>query len=369
MKTLTSKRSAGLVGLDIASGSIAATEVAMNGSPSLGRSAVAALEPGIAREGEVADVEALGGALKQFFAEHDLPSTVRVGIANQRVVVRTLRLPLIEKSDEIAAAIRFQAVEQIPMPLDQAVVDWQVLSSNAELAQARQMEIVVVAARREMIDDLTAAVRAAGLKPIGIDVSAFAMIRALADTAQTNVLSYEEREAAGDAAAASLPQPAYLYCHLGDITNLAVARGSDCTFTRIASFGVEGIAQALAERHELTLVHAREWLAHVGLDRPTEEIDGDPAVVEATRTVLQEGSARLAGELRLSLDYYGAQESAVAIEEIVVCGPGSSIAGLPALLQAELGYPLRVGRPPALADLDPGPAARLTLAYGLALES
>ena len=66
-----------------------------------------------------------------------------------------------------------------------------------------------------------------------------------------------------------------LYCNLGDVTNLAVARGSTCLFTRVSSFGVEGIAQKLAERRQLTLEHARQWLVHVGLEQPIEQIEGD----------------------------------------------------------------------------------------------
>ena len=102
------------------------------------------------------------------------------------MIVRTLRLPLIEKKDELETAIRFQAGEQIPMPLDQAVLDWQVLEPDAETAANRQMDVVVVAARRETVNGLVKAVREAGLKPVGIDVSAFAMIRALAGQVPTS---------------------------------------------------------------------------------------------------------------------------------------------------------------------------------------
>ena len=86
------------------------------------------------------------------------------------------------------------------------------------------------------------------------------------------------------------------------------------------------------------------------------------------REALSEGAERLAGEMRLSLDYYGSQEGSVSVEEVVACGPGTAIEGLPAQLERELGYPFKVGRPHALADLDPVSAARLTLPYGLALD-
>ncbi len=159
-----------------------------------------------------------------------------------------------------------------------------------------------------------------------------------------------------------------LFANLGDVTNLAVARGPLCEFTRISPFGVEGIAQRLAERRALTLEHSRQWLNHVGLESPVEEIEGDPEIVMAARDVLAEGVAKLADELRVSLEYYAAQEGAGAVESVVTSGPGTTIPGLTSRLQRELGLHFVVGRPTALDGLDESSAARLTLPYGLALE-
>ena len=72
---------------------IAAAEVAVNGSITVKRGAVAELRPGILRDGEVTDAPALAEALKTFFAENDLPTRVRLGVANQRIVVRSIDLP------------------------------------------------------------------------------------------------------------------------------------------------------------------------------------------------------------------------------------------------------------------------------------
>ena len=159
-----------------------------------------------------------------------------------------------------------------------------------------------------------------------------------------------------------------MYANLGDSTNLAVAQGSSCLFTRISPFGIEGIAQKLAERRQLTLDHARQWLVHVGLDQPADEIDGDTETIAATREVLAEGAAKLADELRLSLEFYAAQEGAVQVERVVTCGPGTTIPGLVDRLQRELGHRFEIGRPAALSGLEEAAAARLTLSYGLALE-
>ena len=380
MALLSSTKSKTVVGLDIEAGSIAATEVRANGSIQIVGHGVAPLPSGVFREGEVADPDALGAAIRDLFAEHKLSRNVRLGIANQRVAVRTIRLPPIEDHDELETAIRFQAQDHIPMPLDQSVLDWQVVGHSQTETGERRVEVVAVAARRDMVKQVMQALSAGGLRPIGIDHSAFGMIRALAREAGSPVgaaqfveaPSYEERIGAHSAgepvAGVEAPIPARLYCNLGDVTNLAVARGGSCLFTRIAAFGVEGIAQKLAERRQLTLEHARQWLTHVGLEQPVESIDGDPEHVSAARECLADGAARLADELRLSLEYYGAQEGAVGVEDIVACGPGATIPGLVERLQRDLGHAFMIARPTALSHLDELSAARLTLSFGLALE-
>jgi type IV pilus assembly protein PilM len=358
---LSTSKQKSVVGLDVEAGGVAAAEVGGNGSRQISQVAVAPLEGGLIKEGEVTDPEALSEALASMFAEHKLSKTVRLGVANQRVAVRTFRLPLIEDPQELDTAVRFQAQEHLPMPLGQAVLDHQVVSRFTDEDGGRGMEVIAVAARRDMLGKLLSAVHGAGLKPVGIDLSAFALIRALAgegDAASPEDESLAEGEYL----------PAVLYCNLGDVTNLAVARGSSCLFTRVSSIGVEVIAQRLAERRTLSLEHARQWLVHVGLHQPIHEIEGDAEIVAATRDTLEEGAVKLADELRLSLDYYAAQEGAPPVQRIVLAGPGSTIPGLYDRLQTGIGQPFSTARPHALAQLGDAAAARLTISYGLALE-
>lgn len=351
-----------VVGVEIEAGGIAAAEV------DSGRITAAALEPlapGAFHEGEVADVDLVAQSLKSLFSQHKLSKQVRLGLGNQRVVVRTLRLPAIEDPKELEAAIRFQAQEQIPMPLEQAVLEHQVVGAvpGAEDGPP-QMEVVVVAARREMVGQFAEPLRRAGLEPVGIDLSAFAMIRALADAAGASSPEFD-----GGGSAEPQGDSAVLYCNLGDIMNLAVARGRSCLFTRVSMVGIEGIVRRLASETGLAPDHASQWLMHVGLDRPIEQIEGDPQVVSRARAALEEGVGNLVDELRMSLDYYAAQEGAIPVGQIVFCGQGSAIPGLAAVIESGIGLPILAVLPPAFSGYDPNVAARLTLAYGLALEN
>jgi type IV pilus assembly protein PilM len=355
------KKSGDLVGLDIEAGSVAAAEVHLNGFVQLKAAAVRSLPPGIFQDGEVADADGLSEALKALFSERKLSKQVRLGIGNQRVIARTLRLPAIEDPKELEAAVRFQAQEQIPMPLDQAVLEYQVVGGvPAAPDSPPQVDVVVIAARRDMVATFLDPIRRAGLEPVGVDLSAFGMIRSLAGVAGEGAVPAE-----ADAAA----EEAVLYCNLGSVMNLAVARRRACLFTRVSGIGIEGMVGRVVAEGGLIPEHATQWLVHVGLERPLAEIEGDPQIVEMARRALEEGISGIVDELRLSLDYYGAQESAVPVAKVVLCGLGSAIPGLPARLEEQIALPIAAMRPSALAGYDEVTAARLTLPLGLAMES
>jgi type IV pilus assembly protein PilM len=354
------KSDSALVGLEIEAGSIAAAEVQSNGESRVSAVAVEPLPPEAFSDGEVVAPDAVAEALRSMFSVHNLSKRVRLGIANQRVVVRTIRLPAIEDPTELDAAVRFTAQEQIAMPLEQAVIDHRVIGGVAATDGAPpQVDVMVVAARRDMIAASLQPLRDAGLEPIGVDLSAFGMIRALPEATSPDA----------PAEADAQPRPsAVLYCNVGDVTNLAVAKGRSCLFTRVSPVGLDDMVAGLCSKLGLTPEHARMWLDHTGLSQSLEQIEGDPAVLGEARSTLERGADSLLDELRLSLDFYGSQEAAVAVERVILCGPGSAIPGLAQHLEPGLGLPISVGRPEALADLDVAAAARLTLPYGLALD-
>ena len=349
------KKNTSIIGLDIESGSVAATEVAGRGDRAVAHTAIVPLEPGVVREGEVHEPAALSQALTDLFARHKLGKSVRLGIANQRVVVRTLRLPRIEDPDELDAAVRFRAQDEIPMPLDQAVLDHRVIGKSESSDGTPQIDVLAVAARRDMIHPLVQVLREAGLTPTGIDLSAFGMIRALSGQ---NGLPFDE--------SGELPVPTTLYCHLGDLTNIAVARGDGCLFTRVSPFGVETIADRLASREGISLDEARELLMEVGLEEEIDLFDEDDGSA-AAREELERGASKLSDELRMSMDYYGAQEGVMPVDRVVVCGAGSAIPGLADRIRPDLGLEISRQAPNELFHLDPEDAARLTVSYGLAL--
>jgi type IV pilus assembly protein PilM len=159
-----------IVGLDIEASSIAATELVLNGSPNVRGYGVAPINSGLFRDGEVHEPGELADAIKELFSVNKLNRNVRVGVANQRVAVRTLTLPKLEDPSELEAAIRFQAADHVPVPLDQAVLDWQVIPPVKPMEHQEGLQVVVVAARRAMVAPVVEAVERAGRRRAGIDL-------------------------------------------------------------------------------------------------------------------------------------------------------------------------------------------------------
>lgn len=395
-----------LVGLDIQPGYVTAVEAEVNGVVAVKRAMGMALPADTMREGEVIDEALLAEVLKELFAKSHLDRRVRIGLANQRTVVRTMELPPIDDRKELAAAVNFQAQDQIPMPLASAVLDFQTLGI-VQTPAGRRQRVVVVAAQREMVQRLVRAVSAAGLRPEAVDLSAFAMIRALhrpqeasdeaggkgdANVAGARGVDVEGEPSGGvgadgvDVATASAATageqgsraPRTLYLNVGGLTNLAIAEGVTCRFTRAVGGGLESMAGALAERRSVPLAEARASIAELDLakreqqgEQPPEQSANDPAAMSGeVRAVITSGLREIAGEVRNSLDFHRAQESGGGVDKVILSGAALEIKGFEGALEAELGFPVQ-RRTVARArggELDSVPAERLTVAAGLAVE-
>ncbi|HEY4895690.1 MAG TPA: type IV pilus assembly protein PilM [Solirubrobacteraceae bacterium] len=351
---------ADIVGLDIQPGFVAAVQARVNGSIMAEHAATLPLPADTVRDGEVMDQDALGETLRELFAGSGLGKRVRVGIANQRTVLRTLELPPVTDHKELAAAVRFQAQEQVPMPLSNAVLDFHPLGIVDTPAGPRQ-RVVLVAAQRDMVERLLQAVRQAGLNAEGVDLSAFALIRSLyrPDADQVGRI---------------------LYLNVDGLTNLAIAEGPICRFTRVVGSGLEGMAVELAERRSIPLVDARELLAAVDLrapahaeepvEAPDPQAEGEEPVaadvepadeqdmsyeeltaVEAPASadsgsdadvlsVVESGIRDISGEVRNSLDFHRSQEGGGEVSHVVLSGSVQDIPGFAEALESALGVPV-----------------------------
>ncbi len=151
---------------------------------------------------------------------------------------------------------------------------------------------------------------------------------------------------------------------MGGLTNLAIAEGLACRFTRMVSGGLESMASELAQRHSIALAEARVLLGEVDLSAP----DSADEVAADACTVLGGGVREIAGEVRNSLDFHRSQGGG-EVSGIVLSGAALEISGFAQALEAELGSPLDCRRvQTSQGEGSDVPAERLAIAAGLAVE-
>ena len=174
-----------LIGLDIGTNAVRVVELEPAGElPRVTSFGQVALAPTAIRDGEVVDVAAVTAAIQRLWKELSLrKGDVRVGVASPRVLVRTVDLPAMSEAD-LAGALRFQAQELIPIPMEEAVLDFQVLEDLApptgagvdEPPPAPMVRVLLAAAHRDLVASLVAAVRGAGLTVSAVDLVPLALI-------------------------------------------------------------------------------------------------------------------------------------------------------------------------------------------------
>lgn len=349
-----------VVALDLGSSALAAAEMKVGRDRvSLTKAAFAPLPPGLMSDGEVREAADLAGELKRFWKENKFSGKkVRLGVANQRVLVRTIELPVLDDPQELRAAVQFEAGEHIPIPPDESIVDFQPVMRYMSDDGERE-RVVVVAAYRDMIETLVAVVKGAGLQPVGIDLEAFAILRALLPA--PSVLD----EGADDT-------PAQAVVHVGaETTNVIVAVDRKCHFTRLVGFGGGQLTTAVAERTGLSTEEAEAVKRECGLlGRPME--GWDPDTVAEVRHALALGARPLVREIARCLDYYRSQPFSRPIDRLVLTGGTSLCSGLDRYLQQGTGMRVELGDPLSQIDdagaIEPEVATRCAVAVGLALD-
>ncbi|MGH3002213.1 MAG: type IV pilus assembly protein PilM [Gaiellaceae bacterium] len=350
---------ASIVGLEVGATSLKAAQVVNNGGKKLVRIASSPLANGIVDGGEVRDPSALADALRAFFAEHDLPQRgVRLGLANSRIGVRTIEISGIDDELQLENAIGFRAHEMLAVPLDEAVIDYQVLGEEVDEDGAVTRKILLIVAYRDSIDRYLAATDAAGIQLTGIDLEAFALLRAVAEPSV-------DAESEVAVVAVSIGH---------ERTTLAISDGRVCQFCRVLEWGGAEISSAVARALKITPDEAEGLKRGLSFAGEAQALGDLPVArvaeaLEAARYELQ----TFVRELLSSLRFYQAQPGSLAIGEIVLAGGTAEMAGLTEELERELG--IRVSTADPLRRVEAGDdvnrlacSGALTVAVGLGIE-
>ena len=300
------------VGVDIGSTAVRAAEVVPGDKAVLVRAAQVPLPPGAVENGEVRRPELVGEALRELWTRGRFKAKqVQLGVGNQRVVVREIALPWLPEK-ELRSSLSFQVQEFIPMSVDEAVLDYDPIGEIQQEGR-RLLRILLVAAQRGMIGTLVSAVQAARLEPIGIDLTPFALVRAVG-SADGLDLDVEGDEAVIDIGA--------------HVTNICVHDRGLTRFVRILPSGGRDITLAIARGLGIEDEVAERL-------KRGEMTEGGPELTDARRVAIQR-AATFVDEIRSSLEFYTAQVPGARIGRVVITGGGSKLEGFLDLLRERI---------------------------------
>jgi type IV pilus assembly protein PilM len=342
---------ASAIGLDIGTSAVRAVQISGGRGPkTLERLGQVMLPPGAIRDGEVVEPDQVVQALKILWQQYKFKGRkVALGVANQQVVVRQVDLPTVPE-DQMRESLPFQVQDLIPIPVEQAELDFEVLSEYEQADGAPMSRLLLVAAAKQMVGSLLDILSAAKLTPVVLDLDAFAQLRSLVDV---------------DAAREMDPDTGEMIVNVGSgVTNIVVHSQGIPRFVRILLMGGNSVTEGLVNTHGMAFDQAEAFKAQVSPSGPEADLVTDR-------------SERFIAEMRGSLDYYRAQSDAVQITRLILTGGGSQLPGLAdrlagaVRLPVDRGHPmqsLKIGNipvtPDQLAEAEPFLAVAIGLAMG-----
>ena len=319
----------GLIGLDIGTSAVRAAQVVATrgGGYSLVGFGQVALPPGAVGDGEVRDPEPVSEAISQLWKRAKLRTKRAViGVANQRVVVRTVDFPFMDEKD-FRSSLRFQAADHIPMPIEDAQLDFQTIGEYTTDSGDHMMRVLLVAAATDMVEGFVGAAAGGGVEASAVDLTPFAVARAVSGTARGEV-GMAGSEAVVDVGAG--------------VTNIVIHHNGEPRFVRILLVGGDDATSALADELGVSFDEAEALKLDLGRGVGSPE----------TQQVLGMRVDALVDEIRGSIDYYMSQEESEPLASIILTGGGSLTPGL--LDRLEQATQMEVIRARPLSELDVG---------------
>jgi type IV pilus assembly protein PilM len=354
---MSPKRKTTAIGLDISNSSAKVAEVEIErGEATLSNLGIIHLPEGIIRDGEIEDPETLSGLLKELWNRSGIKGKrVILGIANQKVIVRPIELPYMER-EELDSALRFQVQEFIPIPTDDAILDFEIIEEFMTAEEERMLTVLLVAAHRDMIQSFIGALQGAGLSLDAIDLKAFALPRSLVKR------EYQLAEEAGE-------EESTCIVNIGaGITNIVILKDKTPRFARFLLRGGNDFTTTIMDRLDMDIGEA-------------EEVRTGKLVNEEAGKILQQEIFNFVGEVRRSIDYYVAQTQERNLASVIIAGSGSKTLNLPQEINRGLRLPVEIGKPfqnlqlgklafapEELADIEPSVAVCIGLALREVLE-
>ena len=317
------------IGLDIGSQAIKVVELEPSGTGyRVLHAGSGTTPPGAVREGNVTEPHILSDAIKKVLSSAGVRrGRVVSAVGGQAVIVRELKMPRMEKAD-LQQAVRFEAGRYLPYSVRDVTMDFDILGELVEDGQPK-VEVLLVAARQEVVARHLDAVRGAGLKPFVLDVESFATMRAL------------EAHTRADGGS-----PAVVFVGVGaETTDILVTEGDRLRLTRNLNIGGNNLTRAVAARLDVEFSMAEGLKQEKGRVLLEGESLPDEQTVLSIHEAMLPILTDLATELRRSLDYFQTRWRESRIGRVVLSGGTARLGNLDRFLSLELGIETVVGDP------------------------
>ena len=315
-----------LVGLDIGSSAIKVAQLKESkGRYFLQKFGVKPLEPEVIVDGTVMDEGRVVSAIQELFEEaHVKNKHVAISISGHAVIVKKISLPPMP-DEELEGQVKLAAEQYIPFDINEVNIDFHVLSSDASDDQQGDMSVILVAAKKDKINELTELVKAAGLVPMVMDVDAFAV-------ENMHAINYPMAQ-----------EETTALVNLGaSVMNVNIIRAGSSLFTRDIPLGGNRYTEAIQREIGLSFEEAEE--------SKKKERSGDSDGVSLTG-VMDSVNAEVASEIARTVDYFKTSTANAELSRVLVCGGVARAKGLIQQLGDRMQLPVELADPFAEIDI------------------
>ncbi|HET6466701.1 MAG TPA: type IV pilus assembly protein PilM [Nitrospiria bacterium] len=317
-----------LFGLDIGSSAIKVVQLKEKKTGySLEKFGIKSLAPEMIVDGTVMDASSVGGILKELLSEQKIKlKDVAISISGHSVIVKKISLPAMTE-DELEESIKWEAEQYIPFDINDVNIDFHILGTSDGQDGQPQMNVLLVAAKKDKLNEYTALVADAGLTPRVVDVDAFAienMYGVNYGVQETEVVALVNIGAS--------------------VMNINILKNTMSSFTRDISIGGNRYTETIQKELNLGYQDAEQ----------AKRVENPEGVnPEALSAVINTVNTEVAGEITRSIDYFKTTTMQENIDKVVLCGGAARSKGLVALLSERLGVPVELANPFNQIEIDP----------------
>jgi type IV pilus assembly protein PilM len=342
-----------LVGLDIGSSAIKVAQLKESkGRYFLQKFGVKPLEPEVIVDGTVMDEGRVVSAIQELFEEANVKNKhVAISISGHAVIVKKISLPPMP-DEELEGQVKLAAEQNIPFDINEVNIDFHVLPSDGSEDQQGEMPVILVAAKKDKINELTELVKAAGLIPMVMDVDAFAV-------ENMHAINYPMAQ-----------EETTALVNLGaSVMNVNIIRAGSSLFTRDIPLGGNRYTEAIQREIGISFEEAEEG------KKKDRGVDSDGMSLSG---VMDSVNAEVASEIARTVDYFKTSAANAELSRVLVCGGVARAKGLIQQLADRMQLPVEMADPFAEIDItgcdiepdvlaDFGPSA--AVGVGLALRA